>query len=145
MFYCFIVLSGLSVRLFCVVHLCKTFLKYSSCQGSCEPKDRRVFDPLECSDPLTMGRQQLRVKIWKMCMRAYRKHPVVFIAEPSRLVLLVKLMETSERWEEGDHTHPPLPAHFCWFSVHSLRFEQKMVAGSVMGNVAWNLKVSNVR
>lgn len=109
-----------------------------------------MFDPLECSDPvcdpLTMGRQQLRVKIWKMCMRAYRKHPVVFIAEPSRLVLLVKLMETSERWEEGDHTHPPPFLHtFVGFLCrHSLRFEQKMVAGSVMENVAWNLKVSNV-
>lgn len=42
------------------------------------------------------------------------KAPCGFIAEPSRLVLLVKLMETSERWEEGDHTRPPhLPAHFC--------------------------------
>lgn len=44
------------------------------------------------------------------------KAPCGFIAELSRLVLLVKLMETSERWEEGDHTRP-LPAHICSFSV----------------------------
>lgn len=30
----------------------------------------------------------------------------VFVSEISRFVLLVKLVETSERWEEGDHTRP---------------------------------------
>lgn len=44
------------------------------------------------------------------------KAPCGFIAELSRLILLVQLMETSERWEEGDHTRP-LPAHVCQFSV----------------------------
>lgn len=61
-------------------HLLEDSLKYSSCRGSCEPKDRMVFDQLKCSDiryPLTMVQQQLRGEVWKICMHTNPKHPVV--------------------------------------------------------------------
>lgn len=85
----------------------------------------KVFNLLQHSNNsylLTTGQQQQRfgVKVWDVCVHLYLKRPV-FTAEPLRLVSLVELVETYERWEDGDHfikpiTHPlshPLSAHMC--------------------------------
>ncbi len=44
------------------------------------------------------------------------KAPCALKAELLKLVLLVKLVETSERWVEGDHTRS-VSAHVCVFAL----------------------------